>query len=140
MTLGGAAVDPGRLARAVASPRLRIEPFVDQWRVLGQSDVFLTHQGLGSTHEAIHHGVPMLSYPFFWDQPGLAARAQALGVALPLVKRPRASVDAATVTAALAEVWSRREPLRVALDQARGWEEAVIAQRPAALRRIEAVM
>ena len=56
---------------------------MDQWAVLGETDLFVTHHGLNSTHEAIFNRVPMLSYPFFWDQPGLAAKCQAFGIARP---------------------------------------------------------
>ena len=53
------------------------------WRSAGEpvgdpreADLFVTHHGLNSTHEAIFNRVPMLSYPFFWDQPGLAAECR----------------------------------------------------------------
>ena len=47
--------------------------------------VFVTHHGLNSTHEAIYHRTPMLSYPFFGDQPYLANRCRDLGLSVPLV-------------------------------------------------------
>jgi UDP:flavonoid glycosyltransferase YjiC (YdhE family) len=71
ISLGGADLDPA-LRRSLERPGIRVESYVDQRRLLRQADLFVTHHGLNSTHEAIFHGVPMISYPFIWDQPGLA--------------------------------------------------------------------
>ena len=136
--LGGATPDPARVA-ALARPNVKVERYVDQWSVLREANVFVTHQGLNSTHEAIFHGVPMLSYPFFWDQPALAATCERLGLALPLAASPRGPIAAADVTAALDLLVRRRDAMRLALSRALEWERSTIAGRPAVVDRVLAL-
>ncbi|KAL3518014.1 hypothetical protein ACH5RR_020603 [Cinchona calisaya] len=47
-----------------------IVPWCDQLRVLSHSSIggFWSHCGWNSTKEAIFSGLPMLSFPIFWDQ------------------------------------------------------------------------
>ncbi|KAI8508368.1 UDP-glucuronosyltransferase 2A1 [Branchiostoma belcheri] len=52
---------------------------------------FITHAGLNGVYEALHHGVPMVCLPLFWDQPANAARVVARGLGVTL--------DFSTVTA-----------------------------------------
>jgi MGT family glycosyltransferase len=125
---GGTAGDAALLAR----PNVRVADYVDQWRVLAATDALLTHHGLNSTHEAIWHGVPMLGYPFFSDQPGLAARCRDLGVSVPLSEELRGGVAPAAIRAAL----ERAGALRPRVVAARAWEERVMRRRPEVLARI----
>ena len=137
ISLGGRDVSgAARLAR----PNVRVERYVDQIRVLQEASVFVTHHGLNSTHEAIYHGVPMISYPFIWDQPGIAARCQELGIAVPLVPEAMGPVTPADVRLALDRLVSGGEPLRERLDRARQWELDTIARRPAVVQRIRNLM
>jgi UDP:flavonoid glycosyltransferase YjiC (YdhE family) len=124
---------------ALASRRVRVESYVDQWDVPRQASAFITHQGLNSTHEAVYHLVPMISYPFFSDQPGLAKRCRELGLAVPLGRTLRARVDADDVRTALAALAASREEMQERLAVARGWELDVIRQRPEVIERIVAV-
>lgn len=124
----GTAEDAALLAR----PNVRVEPYVDQWDVLAATDALVTHHGLNSTHEAIWQGVPMLGYPFFSDQPGLAARCRDLGVSIPLATELRGVVTAATIGAAL----ERAGTLRARVAEARTWEQRVMQRRPEVLARI----
>ncbi|MDO8863396.1 glycosyltransferase [Haliea sp. E1-2-M8] len=123
----------------IAGPRVRLEEYVDQRQVLAQAGVFLTHQGLNSTHEAIFHGVPMLSYPFFSDQPGLARRCGELGLAETLTTEIRGTVTASNIHAALQRIQCGRGELSQRLADARTWELAVMAARPTVIERILAL-
>jgi UDP:flavonoid glycosyltransferase YjiC (YdhE family) len=138
VSLGGANVS-AEDAAALSRPNVRVEPMVDQWRVLTECDVFVTHQGLNSTHEAIFHRVPMISYPFFWDQPELSERCHRFGIALPLGSAPQANLSPADVGAVWARFERERAAIGEALEVARGWELAVIAQRPKVIERVRAL-
>jgi UDP:flavonoid glycosyltransferase YjiC (YdhE family) len=138
IALGGAGdEDTAKAVARAGGDRVRVVDYADQQAALAAADLFLTHHGLNATHEAVWQGVPMLSYPFFWDQPALARRAQEMGVALPLGDgRPRAPVTAREVSLAVdAAVGGRREVAsRLAL--ARSHEERVIGGRPAVVERL----
>lgn len=122
--------------RALARRSVSVANHVDQHRALRDADVFVTHQGLNSTHEAIFHLVPMISYPFFADQPGLAARCQEFGLAVPLVDRVLAPVDEHAIAAAFEWVAAERDAIAACLAEAREWELDVIASRDSVLERI----
>lgn len=135
ISLGGADID----GRALAKPNVTVARYVDQRRVLREADVYVTHHGLNSTHEAIFHRVPMISYPFFWDQPELARKCQRFGLAVPLEETPRGPVRREDVGAALARILADRERMRGSLAEAHDWERAVMANRSSVLRRIAAL-
>jgi UDP:flavonoid glycosyltransferase YjiC (YdhE family) len=139
IALGGARLAAAEAA-ALEAPRVVARPRVDQDRALAGADLFVTHHGLNSTHEAVRAGVPMLSYPFFWDQPALAARAQALGLALPLSSAPRGPLEDASVDAAIEEALARRDGMRAPLEEARAWEERVIERRGEVVDRLLALV
>jgi MGT family glycosyltransferase len=123
-----------------ASHRVRVESYVDQWALLGEATVCVTHQGLNSTHEAIFSGVPMISYPFFGDQPGLASRCRELGLSMRLTEALRGPVTVDDVNAAIDRVADARIDMTAALARARAWELDVIDSRPAVIRRMLALM
>ncbi|MBL8202347.1 MAG: glycosyltransferase family 1 protein [Chromatiales bacterium] len=138
ISFGGAdaaEANAGRLRRA----NVRVEKRVDQWAVLGEADLFVTHHGLNSTHEAIFNRVPMLSYPFFWDQPGLAAKCQAFGIARPLAATPRAAVTADEASRAINGALQDAPAMARCLDEARNRELAVMAGRSQVLDQIAAI-
>jgi len=139
ISLGRAKVSDAEHA-TLERPNIKVVSYLDQWGMLGASDVFLTHHGLNSTHEAIAHEVPMISYPFVWDQPGLAAVCQRLGLAVQLVDGVMAPVRPADVGAALESVTRNRESMRRALATAHGWERVTMDGRPEILRRIAALI
>jgi MGT family glycosyltransferase len=137
--LGGAQIADDAV-RALTKPNVTVAGYVDQWRILHEADVFVTHHGLNSTHEAIYSGVPMISYPFFSDQPALAERCRRLGLAIPLTDSPMAPVTTEDVTAALSELSRRRDALRTRLAEARAWELQVVAERDSVLERIAGLL
>jgi MGT family glycosyltransferase len=136
ISLGGTGFGGAELA-SLAQPNVRVEDYVDQWQVLAEADLFVTHHGMNSTHEAIFQGAPMLSYPFFWDQPALSAKCQQLGLALPLAKKLRGTLNEDDVRMAVEQWGLERESMRQTLARARTWELAVIARREDILRQVE---
>jgi len=126
--------------QALARQNVEVVDDVHQWGLLEHASVFLTHQGLNSTHEAIYQRVPMIAYPFLGDQPGLAQRCVEFGVSVPLAPSLRAAVSAADVRAALARVAAESALLRAHLDRTRQWEIDTIAARSAVIDRIEGLM
>jgi len=125
--------------RRLEKPGVRVERYVDQWGALRDADLFVTHHGLNSTHEAIFHRVPMLSYPFFGDQPEMARCCQRLGLAVALADGPRAELEAPRVQRAVDTVLEQREAFAARLDEARRWEIEVIGGRQEVLDRVMAL-
>ena len=138
--LGGATIDPAA-RRQLEAIGVRVEDYADQWAELGHADVFVTHNGVGSTHEAVARLAPMLSLPFFWDQPDEARRAQELGIALPLIDgvAETGALTSKRVSAALDRLLARRSEMQECLLVAREWERRTIAGRQAVARQVLAV-
>jgi UDP:flavonoid glycosyltransferase YjiC (YdhE family) len=135
LSLGGR--DAPEIAAKLRRRNVQVERYVDQWAVLDEATVMFTHQGLNSTHEAIFNRTPMISYPFFSDQPGLARRCEEFGLAVPLAGSAlRAPVSAEHARTALERVDAGMGRFREHLDVARDWELATIARRPEVLERI----
>jgi UDP:flavonoid glycosyltransferase YjiC (YdhE family) len=135
ISLGNA--EPGHAARkGLAHANVRVEAYLDQRAVLREADCFITHQGINSTHEAIDCGVPMISVPFFWDQPALAATCQRMGIAVPLGNTPCGPVTPQMIQSALNDLTRNAPSCRAALQRARGQEYEVIAGRPAVFERV----
>lgn len=135
ISLGGTNIADEDRAALVGS-NVAVETYVDQWSVLREADAFVTHHGLNSTHEAIFHRVPMLSYPFFWDQPALADTCKELGLTVPLVSSLRGALNEDDIRLAVSRVVAERVSMHAALERAREWELAVIDNRPDVLRRL----
>jgi UDP:flavonoid glycosyltransferase YjiC (YdhE family) len=135
ISLGGAQLE-AEAVHALTKPNVSVTGYVDQWQILREADAFVTHNGLKSTHESIFNAVPMISYPFFWDQPALAERCRQFGLAVPLVGSPRQPVSEEHVRAALSAVSHNREAMSASLDRAREWELEAINGRDAVLSRI----
>jgi UDP:flavonoid glycosyltransferase YjiC (YdhE family) len=69
--------------------------------VLQRSRLLLSHAGHGPVTKALWHGVPMVLVPWGRDQPGVAARAEDLGVARAIA---RDELSESSLTEALKEV------------------------------------
>ncbi len=59
----------------------RVAHYIPHSEVLKQSCLLVSHAGHGIVTKALSYGVPMVLVPWGRDQPGVAARAAALGVA-----------------------------------------------------------
>jgi UDP:flavonoid glycosyltransferase YjiC (YdhE family) len=59
----------------------RVEGVLSHARALRRSNLLISHAGHGSVMKALWEGRPMVLVPWGRDQPGVAARAEALGVA-----------------------------------------------------------
>lgn len=83
-------------------PNCRVEQFVSHRAVLQRGVLLVSHAGHGSVMKALWHGRPMVLVPWGRDQPGVAERARALGVA-EVVPRDSATPDSlgAAIEAAL---------------------------------------
>ncbi len=77
----GHELDPAELR----APRaMEVRRYVPHVSVLPHTAVVVTHAGTGTLMAAFAHGVPLVCIPLGRDQPGNAARAAELGVALTL--------------------------------------------------------
>jgi UDP:flavonoid glycosyltransferase YjiC (YdhE family) len=138
VSLGGHRLDPEAVEQLRAEGA-DVRDYVEQRPALREADALITHHGVNSTHEAILHRVPMLSYPFFGDQPRLAARCAELGLALPLSQGPAGVVAPDALGRALEALDADRAGFAVRLEQARGWELRTVAERGATIDRILAL-
>jgi UDP:flavonoid glycosyltransferase YjiC (YdhE family) len=59
----------------------RVEFYVPHAEVLKRACLLVSHAGHGVVLKSLYYGVPMVLVPWGRDQPGVAARAKALGVA-----------------------------------------------------------
>lgn len=69
--------------------------------MLERGGLLVSHAGHGSVMKALWHGVPMVLVPWGRDQPGVAARAEALGVAEAV---PREGASAESLAASIDRV------------------------------------
>jgi len=79
----------------------RVELFVPHSAVLKRARLLISHAGHGIVLKGLYYGVPMVLIPWDRDQPGVAARAAALGVAEMI---PRQDLTEALLSAALHKV------------------------------------
>ena len=83
--------DPAELGELPANARaVHTAP---HQHVLQHASLFVSHAGHGSVMKGLWYGCPMVLAPWGRDQPGVAARAQALGVAV-VVPRDAVTADA----------------------------------------------
>lgn len=99
-------VGPGHTAAEIGGdrPNVRVEQVISHRAVLERGALLVSHAGHGSVMKALWIGRPMVLVPWGRDQPGVAARAAALGVAN-VVQREEASAGnlSAAIDAVLAD-------------------------------------
>src|SRR5438132_9328414 len=78
---------------AAVPQNTRVEQVISHSAVLKRARMLVSHAGHGSVMKALWYGCPMVLVPWGRDQPGVAARAAALGVA-EVVRRDEASEKA----------------------------------------------
>ena len=83
------------------SDKVQVETFVPHSRALESARLCIAHAGHGIVAKALKFGVPMVLVPWDRDQPGVAARAEALGVAKVV---PRSELSRESLTGAIREV------------------------------------
>jgi UDP:flavonoid glycosyltransferase YjiC (YdhE family) len=106
--------DPSELASR--PPNARIEKTVSHSAVLERAALLVGHAGHGTVMKALWQGRPMVLIPWGRDQPGVAARAQALGVAEVV---PRDEATAEIIGAAIRRVLSNEDMRRGAESNSR---------------------
>jgi len=79
----------------------RVERYAPHSPILERAALCVSHAGHGIVSKALYFGVPMVLIPWDRDQPGVAARAEALGVAR-IVRREELSAE--RLSAAIREV------------------------------------
>lgn len=100
LTTGGGPVRPSELKPL--PPNVEVREYIhDPWAVLARCDLFLTHAGAGSIHEAFLAGVPMVCLPQGADQFNWARRVEELGAGR--VSAPDPEAIRAAVHSALAD-------------------------------------
>ncbi|HEX9298734.1 MAG TPA: nucleotide disphospho-sugar-binding domain-containing protein [Actinomycetota bacterium] len=82
-------------------PNARVEEVISHSAVLEYATLLVSHAGHGSVMKALWYGCPMVLIPGGRDQPGVATRAAALGVAEIV---PREGASAAAIGEAVARV------------------------------------
>ncbi|WP_411106967.1 macrolide family glycosyltransferase [Streptomyces sp. cmx-4-9] len=127
MVVGGQ-TDPAELGSLPAN--FEVHRRVPQLEVLARADAFITHAGMGSVMEALHHAVPMVAVPQSADQPMNAQSIARLGLGCVL---PPEEVGADTLRASVLTLAADRElPGRMARMQ----EQVRAAGGPAAVVRL----
>jgi UDP:flavonoid glycosyltransferase YjiC (YdhE family) len=94
-------------------PNARIEKTISHSAVLERAVLLIGHAGHGTVMKALWYGTPMVLIPWGRDQPGVAARAQALGVAEVV---PGTDATAATIGAAIKRVMANTGMRRTAAE------------------------
>ena len=127
----------------------RIERFVSHAAVLSRSCLLVSHGGHGVVTKALYYGVPMVLVPWDRDQPGVAARAAALGAAEVIARHDLTEPKlVAAINKVLASRGYYENAARVAahlnardaISAARAWIERLRAIPPSLLARADQVI
>lgn len=80
----GSTVDASSLG--VPPSNVTVAPWVAQLDILQRASVFVSHGGMNSVSESLHHGVPLVIVPQMGEQEIVARQVEALGAGLLLLK------------------------------------------------------
>lgn len=86
------AVDPSKLKDIPEN--VEIGQMVPQLDILSQSDVFITHCGMGGTGESIYYGVPMIGIPQMEEQAITARQIEKKGLGFALLTKEEVTSEA----------------------------------------------
>lgn len=86
----------------------RLQGFVPHIPVLQKSAILVSHAGHGIVSKALYYGVPMVLLPWDRDQPGVAARAERLGVAAVVPRTGFSREEVENAVAAILDNTERR--------------------------------
>lgn len=78
-------VTQGKQVLENCPPNWSVVAYANQVKELSNSDIFITHGGSNSFHEAVMQKVPMIVLPFFGDQPLIANQIKKLGIGINLI-------------------------------------------------------
>jgi len=101
-------------------PNVVLREFVDYHEALTETDVMVTHAGLGTVAAALSRGVPLVCTPIGRDQDLNAQRVVSLGAGLSLGRDPDTAHIVEAVQAVLADLSYRDGAVRIADDARRG--------------------
>ncbi len=121
----GNAHDPGQLDPLPANAR--VERYAPHGVLLDRAALLVGHAGHGSVMKALWKGVPMVLVPWDRDQPGVARRAQRLGIAV-VIRRDDLSNEA--LGRAIEQVLQDRQYANRAVEEAhrlRAWDPGLLA-------------
>lgn len=136
--LGGATLGDSAMKR-LSGERVKLLPFADQLDELRSSDLFVTHNGLNSTHEAALLQVPMICCPFVGDEPDLARLCVEFGIADRIADRVidgNVALTAEYFAEKLSTAMAEREAMTENLSRVRKWEIETVSRRKLVLESI----
>jgi UDP:flavonoid glycosyltransferase YjiC (YdhE family) len=112
-------------ADLVGTPNVTVVDYTSHVHLLPETDLVVTHGGLGTIAAALDAGVPLVCVPYDRDQPLNSSRVAALGAGVALDGEPTADDFAAAIERVLGDASFRDGAERVAdLSRADGGAEA----------------
>lgn len=115
-------------AEVAGTPNVTVEDYTSHVHLLPQTDLVVTHGGLGTISAALDAGVPLVCAPYDRDQPLNSSRVAALGAGVALDGEPTADDFAAAIERVIGDASFREGAARVA-DQSRAAGGAEAAAR-----------
>lgn len=122
----GGRTDPSTVTASDGSvpPNVEVHPWIDQVAVLEETDVFVTHAGMGGSSEAMLTGTPVVTAPQAADQFENATMLAAAGIAVPAPEELSGASLGEACDAALA-LTGRAQELSAELAELGGLDAAV---------------